>query len=230
MRCLSVLLTVLALAVTGTGATEEKQPPPRTVSVSGSAVGYVPADTILWNVTLQTAGKDVVEAKAASDEQVKGLTDACAKRGVQVSDIVVGIVRIQDARVDEKVETRDPARPFNVTRIVTVRQRDPRLFSEMLEMLSRGKGIRTRYNVVSSKTDQVTKETIVKATEAAKDKATAMATVLGARLGSVLTINEYPPAGWNTPDDSVPIDQSSAAFGADAERVRITVFVTFELQ
>jgi uncharacterized protein YggE len=221
---------VLVLAVAASTAAEGQQSPLRTISVSGSAVGYIPADTILWNVTLLTSGKDVVEAKAASDEQVKGLTDACAKRGIQGTDMVVGIVRIQDARIEEKTETHDPAKPFTVTRVVTIRQRDPRLFPEILEMLSRGKGIRVRYNVVSSKADQITKETMVKATEAAKDKAAAMAAVVGARLGNVLAINEYPPAGWSTPDENVPIDQSSAAFGADAEKLRIIVYVTFEIQ
>jgi len=226
----ALMIGALSVSVSVKAATEEKKPAARTVSVSGTAVGYIPADTILWNVTLQTAGKDVVEAKASSDEQVRGLTEACAKRGGQGADIVVGFVRIQDARIDEKAESRDPLKPLAVTRVVSIRQRDPRLFPEMLEMLSRGKGIKVRYNVVSSKADQITKETLVKATEAAKDKATAMATVLGARLGNVLAINEYPPEGWNTPDENVPIDQNSAAFGADAEKVRITVFVTFEIQ
>lgn len=230
MKHLVAVFMVLSVVVIGVAATEAQQPLSRTIAVSGTAVGYIPIDTVLWNVTLQAAGKDVVEAKASSDEQVKGLADACALKGVQAADIVIGIVRIQDARTDPKAEAHDPEKLFAVTRVVTIRQRDPRLFSEMLEMLSRGKGMRVKYDVVSSKTDQIVKETMVKATEAAKDKATAMVAALGARLGNVLTIDEYPPAGWNTPDESVPIDQGATAFGADAEKVRITMFVTFEIQ
>lgn len=32
------------------------------------------------------------------------------------------------------------------------------------------------------------------------------------------------------PDESVPIDQGSSAFGADAEKVRMTVYAMFEIQ
>ncbi|OGV84499.1 MAG: hypothetical protein A2340_00590 [Lentisphaerae bacterium RIFOXYB12_FULL_60_10] len=229
MKYVWTVLVMLALAGDMRAANGETQPPLRTISVSGSAVGHVPADTILWNVTLLTADKTVVEAKVSSDGQVKGLVDACTRLGIQGSNIVVGIMRIQDARMEE-VEARDASKPFNVTRVVTIRQQEPRLFREMLEMLSRGKGYGVRYDVVSSRTDQIKKETMVKATETAKEKAAAMAAVLGAQLGNVQTINEYPPVGWNSPDSSILVDQSSTAFGVDAETIRITIFVTFEIQ
>jgi uncharacterized protein len=230
MKRMNLLLLVLAISVTTRAAQEDKQPPQRMIAVSGSAIGYIPADTVLWDLTLQVSGKDLIETKAASDEQVKLLTEACTKKGILVADIVVGIVKITDARLDDQGVTRDPSKPLTITRIATIRQRDTRLFSEMLEMLSRSKGVKVRYSVVGSKTDQVTKETVVKATQAAKDKATAMVTVLGARLGNVLTVNEYPPPGWNTKEESVPVDQSSSAFGVDAEKVRITVYVTFAIE
>jgi uncharacterized protein YggE len=230
MKQAGLTLMVLLAALAAKAAPEGQTPPPRTISVSGSAVGYVPQDTILWDITLQTAGKEVVDAKASSDDQVKELTSACLKKEIQGADIAVGIVKIRDARLGEGTGASDPAKPLNVTRVITVRQRDTRLFSEMLEMLSRGKGTKVHYRVVSSRAAQVTRDTTVKATAAAKDKAAAMAAVLGAQIGNVLTINEYPPVGWNTPDENVPIDQSSASFGADAEEIRITVYVTFQIQ
>jgi uncharacterized protein YggE len=181
-------------------------------------------------VTLDSSGKDLMEAKEQSDQQVKALLDVCKQKGIQGADVDVGVVRISDSRTSDAAGHLDPNKPFTVTRVVTLRERDLRQFTAILETLSRGRATRVRYNVVSSKTDDVTRDTLVKATQAAKDKAAAMVGVLGARLGKVLRIDEYPPSGQNIPDEKVPVDQGSSAFGADAEKVRITVYVTFEIQ
>ena len=46
-----------------------------------------------------------------------------------------------------------------------------------------------------------------------------MVGVLGARLGNVLTVDEYPPSNRQAAEENVPIDAGSSAFGADAEKV-----------
>ena len=226
-----IALTITSWSMAAEKQADDKKPVARTISVSGSAVSYIPADTILWTVTLQTGANDVAEAKVLSDTQVKELVDVCAKKNILAQDIAAGLFKIHDTRLEENAGMKnDAGKLFTVTRIATIRQKDPTLFSDMLSMLSKGKGLKVRYNIVSSKTDQITKETLVKATEAAKNKATAMVTSLGAQLGKVISINEYPPIGWNIPESNVPVDQSSAVFAAEAEKVRITVYVTFEIE
>jgi uncharacterized protein YggE len=231
-----VIVSIIALIITSWSMAaekpaEEKKPLSRTISVSGTAISYIPADTILWTVTLQTAANDVTEAKTLSDIQVKELVDICAKKNIAAQDISAGIFKIHDTRLEENTAMRnDMGKLFTVIRIATIRQKDATIFPDMLNLLSKAKGIKVRYNIVSSKTDQITKETLVKATEAAKNKATAMVTSLGAQLVKVISINEYPPIGWNIPESNVPVDQSSAVFAAEAEKVRITVYVTFEIE
>ena len=231
-----LVISIIALTITSWSMSAEKQaddkkPVSRTISVSGSAISYIPADTILWTVTLQTAANDVTEAKTLSDTQVKELVDVCAKKNIAAQDISAGIFKIHDTRLEENAAIKnDAGKLFAVTRIATIRQKDATIFPDMLSMLSKAKGIKVSYNIVSSKTDQITKETLVKATEAAKKKATAMVTSLGAQLGKVISINEYPPIGWNIPESNVPVDQTSAVFAAEAEKVRITVYVTFEIE
>lgn len=226
-----MLLTITSWSMAAEKQADEKKPVARTISVSGSAISYIPADTILWTVTLQTGANDVTEAKVLSDTQVKELVDVCAKKNIPAQDISAGLFKIQDTRLEENAALRnDAGKLFTVTRIATIRQKDPTIFPDMLSMLSKAKGVKVRYNIVSSKTDQITKETMVKATEAAKNKATAMVTSLGAQLGKVISINEYPPIGWNIPESNVPVDQSSTVFAAEAEKVRITVYVTFEIE
>ena len=57
-----------------------------------------------------------------------------------------------------------------------------------------------------------------------------MATALGATLGPVYSVSEYPPPGQTIKEDSVITNESGGAFGAEVEKIRITVFATFELQ
>jgi uncharacterized protein YggE len=226
-----IALTITSWSMAAEKQADEKKTVARTISVSGSAISYIPADTILWTVTLQTGANDVAEAKVLSDTQVKELVDVCAKKNILAQDIAAGLFKIQDTRIEENAALKnDGGKLFIVTRIATIRQKDVTIFPDMLSMLSKAKGLKVRYNIVSSKTDQITKETLVKATEAAKNKATAMVTSLGAQLGKVISINEYPPIGWNIPESNVPVDQSSAVFAAEAEKVRITVYVTFEIE
>jgi uncharacterized protein YggE len=113
---------------------------------------------------------------------------------------------------------------------VTARQRDSAGFTKTLEALTLDRHLRFRYGITSAKRPEVEKDVLLRAVQAAKDKAQAMAGVAGARLGHVLTINEYPPPGWNIPPEHVPVDAPSSVFGAEAETVAITVYVTFELE
>lgn len=208
----------------------ERTPPPRTVTVTGRAVGYLPMDTIIWTISLETTGKDVTDVKKASDQQVKTVTDACKAKGVQPADIDPGLIRIVDTRLPETGAAGDPQKPILAARSVTVLQRDVTRFNDLLEVLGRDKNNRIRYVFACSTRDDVMRDTVTRATQAARDKATAMATVAGAQLGRPLTIDEYAPPKLNIPDASVPVDRDTPAFGADAQKVIMTVYVTFELQ
>lgn len=203
--------------------------PPRTITVTGKAVGYIPADTVIWTITLESTGKDVSDVKQVSDRLVKTLADACKRLGIQPADIDTGLIRMEDARIVGLATPEDIKKPFTATRTVTVRQTDVGRFNEVLEMLSRQKIKRMRYVFVGSKRETVVRDTIVEATRVARDKAGAMATVAGSTLGKPLVINEYAPTHLNIPEDAVPLDKDSGALGADAERIIATVYVTFEL-
>ena len=203
--------------------------PPRTITVTGRAVGYIPKDTVLWTISLESAGKDVATVKQAGDQRLKAVTDACLAKGVQADDIDPGLIRLVDTRIVDSANA-DPQKPILATRTVTVRQRDATKFNDLLESLSRDKSNRIKFLFVSSKRDEVMRETVTQASQTARDKAAAMATVAGAKLGRPLTIDEYPPTKMTAPDASVPIDKDAPVFGADCEKVIVTVYITFELE
>ena len=82
-------------------------------------------------------------------------------------------------------------------------------------------------------------ETRLKALEAARDKAAAMAKVVGAKLGQVLTINEHAQGDrWQRPlgsnaavVQSMPtVDFSTERFVPGAINVQVTVYAAFELE
>ena len=230
MKQLALALFVTSIFFSATAAPEASQPvrKPRTVSVSGSAVGYIQPDAILWTVVCDSSGNNLIETKEDNEAQVKTLLDACAKKGIQGTDVSFGMISIQDAQAGQSGDTSTNAKRFVVGRTITIRQRDLAIFHDMLDLLSKGAS-KTKYSKYCSKTDKITRDTLLRATQAAKDKAAAMATVLGATLGPVLSLDEYPPVGSTIKDEDVVIDESTAIFSAEAEKLRVTVYAVFEL-
>lgn len=225
---LSLCITSLFFSATAAPVAPLPAPKPRTVSVSGSAVGYLQPDAILWTVVRESSGKNLIEAKEANETQIKTLLDACAKKGIQGPDISLGMISIQDAHAGQSADTPANAKRFTVSRTITIRQRELAIFHDMLDLLSKGTG-KTKYATYCSKTDKITRDTLLRATQAAKDKAAAMATVLGATLGPVLSLDEYPPVGSTIKHEDVVIDESAAIFNAEAEKLRVTIYAVFEL-
>lgn len=205
------------------------QPKPRTISVSGCATGYIQPDAILWTVVSIATGKNMLGAKEVSEQQVKVLLDGCAKKGIQGADVSLGMIKIQDALSGNVESAQDHPNRFTVSRTITLRQRELQIFHEMLSQLSKGNG-KVSYKFYCSRVDKITRETLLRATLAAKEKASAMATVLGATLGPVLNISEYAPTNTVIKPETVIIDDSSPVYTDEAEKINISVFATFELQ
>ncbi len=203
--------------------------PIRTVSVSGCAIGYIQPDTVLWTLTPQANAKLLAEAREACEKQVKVLLDRCAKKGIQGPDVTLGRLNIRDALIKQGDGQQGPER-FTVSRTITLRQRDLSLFHDMLNDLSTGGSGKVNYKLFCSRTDAITRETLLRATQAAKDKAGAMATVLGAKLGAALSVSEFAPTNTAVSQEQLLIDDSSPVYSSDAQKINIAVYATFELQ
>ena len=96
MRRIVVLLFAVGLFACAYAAPDAAAvpPKPRTISVSGCAIGYVQPDAVLWTVAREAKGKNLLGAKTANEEQVKTLLDACAKKGIQGTDVSLGMISI----------------------------------------------------------------------------------------------------------------------------------------
>lgn len=231
MRCRTTVVmgSVLLFAAVGgdvtfaeTGDAKAATNQLQTMFVTGRAEGFIPSDTIFWTITLTSTNSDAVKAKETSDQKSTELAQSLRVAGVPTPNIMVGTVRMQGPDTGQ-------GHGFTVTRTVTVRQTDLSKFSQVLEVLNTSGRLKFSYVIGSSKRAEVTRDTITKAAQAAKNKAEAMAGVFGARI-RLQSVSEYPPPGWATPDDRVPVDITAPGFGPDGEDVSITLYVTFAIE
>jgi uncharacterized protein YggE len=111
-------------------------------------------------------------------------------------------------------------------------------FDEYLTTLLASTDMDVFMSYESSQIQEIRAETRLKALRAAKEKAAAMAEVMGANLGKVLTINEHSSADpWRSPlsnanfiQSTPPADLATETFVPGSISVPVTVYVTFELE
>ena len=234
-----VIIGVLCLAVLlGNAGCGEEPPRIRTVSVSGSVETKTAPDHVVWRITLTDADKNPRLAKAKNDEKVKSVVALRKKLRLGEGNLETGSVNIRREYERDDRGRRGDFKHFVLSRNVTIRQRDLKRFDEFLDTLVTSAEMEVSFSFGSSRIHDVRAETRLKALQAAKDKAAAMAKVVGARLGPVLTINEHRQGDrWSSPasnrafvHSSPGIDLATEKFVPGAINVRVTVYATFELE
>lgn len=178
---------VLILALTGTGAYAQEEP--RTIFVSGTADFEVEPDFINWEVELRDSDPDPLKAKGLNDARYKMLLKLAKDLDIEPSDVVIGEVSI-DKQFKRNKDKEYVFTGYIVSREVVVIQRAFDDFDEMLERLA---GFKVEFNVSygSTKVYEVKRKAQLAAVEAARDKAQAIAGVLGQRVGKPLSIIDH---------------------------------------
>ena len=229
---LGSILTLGNVAVAG----EEK--PIRSISVSGTVETKTAPDRIVWRISLTDTNKNLREAKKTNDEKVKAVVALREKLGIAEGDLETGHVNVRREYERSQHGYRGDFKHFVVTRSVTIRQCDLKRFDEFLDALVSSAEMEVGFSPESSRLHEVRAETRLKALQAARDKAAAMARVVDAKLGPVLTVNEHPPGRrWSSPASNVayfhskpPVDLATEKFVPGAIDVRVTVYATFALE
>ena len=237
MRRISTVVIGL-LFVLGTGAVAEEQRPQRSISVSGTVETQTAPDQIVWRIQLRDTDKDMLKAKRANDDKVKAVLALRDKLGIVAGDLETDHVSVSREYERDQHGYQGQFKHFLVSRNVTIRQRDLKRFDEFLDTLVATGEMEVNFSFESSHVHQVRAETRLKAMKMAKDKATAMAESVGAKLGRVLTISERAKdGGWQNGasnsvfvDSTPPVDVASDKFVPGAIKVQVTVYATFELE
>ena len=210
----------------------------RSVSVSGTVQTKIAPDQVVWRISLTDTDKILRTAKLANDENVKAVLALRDKLGIAEGDLETGQLSIQREYERGDRGQRGAFKHFAVRRSITIRQRELNRFDEYLDNLVASAEMEVDFSFESSKIHDVRAQTRLEALVAAKEKAQAMAEVVGARLGKVLTINEHAEnRGFGSPlsnsvsFQSMPsVDAASATFVPGAISVSITVYAVFELE
>jgi len=233
-----ITLTFTLLCLLCASAVAQEQAPVRSISVSGTVESRTAPDQIMWQINLIDTDKDMLVAKTQNDEKIKAIVALQGKLGVGKIDFETGQLSIRREYERGAQGRRGAFKHYVVKRRVTIRQRDLNRFDEYLDAFVASAEMEVDFDYISSRIHEVRAETRLLALKAAQEKAAAMAAVVGAKLGAVITINEgasehrhqrallaNAAVVESTPDS----DLATETFVPGAITVSITVHATFEL-
>lgn len=178
-------LGVLTLVMVGEAQAEQT---PRTISVSGTAEIEIEPEFVSWEIELIDNDADPVKAKAANDERFEALLKLAKKMDIDRKDVIIGRVSI-NKRMERNEQREYVFKGYDVERRIVIVQRELDEFDDMLASLASFKA-EFEISYGSDKVIEARKDARLKAVAAARDKANAMAGVLGQKVGKPISIEE----------------------------------------
>ncbi len=237
MRTLTALLFAASLLPTALPAAEA--PKPRTISVSGrGSVDAVP-DRVSMTLGLEARDRELAKAKAAADKAWKALRKAIEAQGIKAEDQKASQLSVQPEYDYE--QGRQVLRGYAVRRSLQVTLKDVTKYEALLSAsLEAGANIVNQDQWDSSKLTELRAQARKLALIAAKEKAEAMAAVLGQKVGKPLSIEEQ-GQGWSPMAAQANMHMMKVAGGAQEDgnggssapgmiEVSANVGVVFELE
>ena len=182
-------LLLLLLPAAAPAARAQEKPEPNHVAVSGHAEVKIRPDEVVFDVTIQNFSKELRQAKALTDEKIRGLTELVKRHGVAESDTQTDYVKLEP-----RFKGNDDTRSFlgywvRKDLVFTLRDvtRAEALLSALMDF-----GL-WRINSITFQTSQLRKfrdQARDLAMKAAQEKAAALAAAVGQRIGRAYTIRE----------------------------------------
>lgn len=214
----------------------------RKIKVAGTAVSKVVPDTIIWTLNVVTQDRELPKACSKNEEVVSSLIQFQKKElgADAISEIQTGYLSIRKIYEKDRNRNNTEFKHFEVTRTVTLCQRDVKKFEKVYRALSQRPDVQSSYRLESSDYTKIRRSTRLEAAKIAKTKATEMTEVLDAKLGKVLEISENAEArtfGYASNSirnvefaaDTAP-DAVSGSFAPGTIEVKVSVSVTFEIE
>jgi uncharacterized protein YggE len=188
MNRAAVLLT---LFITLTPAAFAQQPPepPRTITTSGDSVVYVVPDEVIVTLGVETFSPNLDESKSANDAASKKLLAAIKKLDVEdrhvQTDTLQLEIRYRSGRASEGIDGYIAHRTYSVT-LKDAKKLEPVVDAALRNGANQLLGVQYRSSELRKHRDAARAMAI----KAAKEKATALAAELGAKIGPPRTITE----------------------------------------
>ena len=156
----------------------------RSVKVTGTAVAKVKPDTVVWTVNVTNTDANLKVARDANDEGVRKVLALRDKLGIDAKDVQTGNLRIQKVFERDRSGNQGAFRHYSFQRTIVLRQRDTAKFDDVLQNLTGTENVEISYSLESADFHKVRRETRLRAVKVAKEKASEMTSLLGAKLGT----------------------------------------------
>jgi uncharacterized protein YggE len=190
---LRVTLYTLVISVSTLTALADDRTDVRLVTVAGEAEVKVVPDEVVFDVTVQTINKDLRLAKNQTDDRVKKVIDLTRKYQIGAADVQTDYIRLEP-----RYRGNDEGRLFigySVRKdlLFTLREvsKAEALLSELMESgISRINGVRFQTSELRKYRDQARALAI----KAAQEKAVALSTEIGQKIGKAYSIEEEIPS------------------------------------
>jgi len=218
-------------------------PTGRSISVSGNAQVNVAPDIVQFLLAVETSDKTIAKSKAANDDRVKQTLATAAKLGIDAKDTQTDRISIEPYWDNTSYNRRNAPDGYTVKRTIALKLRDIKRFEDVLTaMLDAGVN---RVEGIDFQTSELRKNrdnARTMAINAAKEKATALASQLGMKVGKPASISES--GGWSYSSSSTsryaamsqnvvsagPAGEGSNGFAPGQIAIEATVAVTFDLE
>lgn len=217
------LLAMALVALSFSNATAQYQQPPPQISVSGSAEIKVVPDEIYLYAGIETRDKELANAKKQNDDRVSGALDFLKQNGVKDKDVKTDYISVQPVypRDDSsaysdpstglpivssgKVELAVKPMYYIVRKNIGVKLANVASFDAILSgLITNGVNNVQGVDFRTSELRKYRDKARAMAIQAAKEKAEAMASELGVKLGKANSVGEndwggstsWPRYGW----------------------------------
>ncbi len=242
---MKTLLLLLAAVITAPATLFGQQPGilPPLVSTSGTAEIRVVPDLADLRFEIEIRHTDLKEARKQQAERAAKVLEALRAGGVVEKDLQASQVQIQPhyTQPDSRQET-DTVQFFSVSQDVTCTLHDVSKVTDVTAAVvtagataSHGASLRT------SELRKYRDEARVKAIKAAKEKAVALATELGSKVGKPYAITEASSHNWSSSQNiqnsfgsgegnAQPEDDALSTFAPGTISISATINVSFVLE
>jgi uncharacterized protein YggE len=197
MKTKFVLLLALLLAATSP-ALAQTAPPPQ-ISLSGSAEVKVAPDEIMLNVAVETRSETLEPARLENDQKIAAALAFLKQSKIKDKDVQTDYINIQPDYNYNNSSSASHVKPvaYIVRKNLEIRLTDVAGFQNILTgLLTNGVNY---VNGIDFRTTQLRKyrdQARAMAIHAAKEKAAALTSELGAKLGKVTSISAYDNGGY----------------------------------
>ena len=170
----------------------------RTISVTGQAEVRVTPSLVNIVFGVETLNKDLTTAKSENDRRVRDVVQSVQSLGVAPKDIQTDYIQVEP-RYDD-LNTGTVLRHYTVRKTIAINLNDVSTFERCLSgALQAGASHVIGVQFLTTELRKYRDDARARAIQAAREKAVALARELDARVGKVITINEYSMGGpWHS--------------------------------